>query len=487
MSNAAVKAENNMSYYIKLVICLIIMFGFGYLPPFEPITPLGMHIVGIFFGLLFGWMTLGLVWPSIFGCIALVLVGEMTIAQVLAGGWGSTTLQLIFFMALVAAIVEQAGVSQFIAMYFISRKWVIGRPWMFTFVFLGTVFFLSAITSTIPAIIICWSIWYSICKQVGLKPYEPFTSFMVIGVVMAATFGLAMFPFKTVGILVFGILKDISGGLTVNYLTYVCFTIPMSLLCIFVFTILGKIVFRIDVTKLKNLTEESFKDVDLTLTKYQKIILIFLAALIVLLLIPSVLPQSFFLAAILKKLDAVGTAMILVAVMCALKVDGKPIMNFKEVCSKGMQWDVILLTSVVMPLSSVLTSDETGVTNFLLQVLSPLFDGRSALTFLMIAVFCAVLITNFATNNVVGAILLPVFYPFALKLGIAPLALTSLLTYTCHFALLTPAASPMAALLHGNTAWCRSTDIYKYGFLIVVSSMLVSWIVGIPYALFLFK
>lgn len=486
MSAATAPAAKNTSYYVKALITVVIMFGFGQLPPIEPITPLGMNIVGIFIGLLFGWMTIGLIWPSILGCVALVLIGGMKVADVLAGGWGSTTQMLIFFMIVVAGIVEQSGVSRFIAMFLITRKWVLGKPWVFTFVFLGAAFLLAAVTSTIPTIIICWSIWYSICSQVGYKPYQPFPSFMVVGVVMAATFGLSVFPFRPVGILVFGILQDLS-GLTVNYLTYTCFTLPLCLLCILVFTLLGKLVFHIDVSLLKNLNEDSFKDVDLSLNKQQKAILIFVALLIVLLLVPSVLPQTFFLAALLKKLDAVGTAMLLVVVMCALKVDGKPILNFKEVCSKGMQWDVLMLTAVVMPLSSVLTADETGVTDFLLKVLSPLFEGRSAITFLMIAVFSAVIITNFAVNNVVGAILLPVFYPFALQLGIAPLALTSLLVFTCHFALLTPAASPMAALLHGNTQWCRTTDIYKYGFLIVISSMIVSWVVGIPYALFLFQ
>ena len=486
MSAATAPAAKNTSYYIKALITVVIMFGFGQLPPIEPITPLGMNIVGIFIGLLFGWMTIGLIWPSILGCVALVLIGGMKVADVLAGGWGSTTQMLIFFMIVVAGIVEQSGVSRFIAMFLITRKWVLGKPWVFTFVFLGAAFLLAAVTSTIPTIIICWSIWYSICSQVGYKPYQPFPSFMIVGVVMAATFGLSVFPFRPVGILVFGILQDLS-GLTVNYLTYTCFTLPLCLLCILVFTLLGNLVFHIDVSLLKNLNEDSFKDVDLSLNKQQKAILIFVALLIVLLLVPSVLPQTFFLAALLKKLDAVGTAMLLVVVMCALKVDGKPILNFKEVCSKGMQWDVLMLTAVVMPLSSVLTANETGVTDFLLKVLSPLFEGRSAITFLMIAVFSAVIITNFAVNNVVGAILLPVFYPFALQLGIAPLALTSLLVFTCHFALLTPAASPMAALLHGNTQWCRTSDIYKYGFLIVISSMIVAWVAGIPYALFLFQ
>ena len=479
------RIQQDSIYYGKAMICMLIMFGFGYLPPIEPITPLGMHIVGIFFGLLFGWMTIGLIWPSIMGCMALVLVGGMKVGAVLSAGWGSTTLLLIFFLVMVAGIVEQSGVSHFIAMYFITRKWVLGKPWLFTFVFLMTVFLLAAVTSTIPTIIICWSIWYSICNQVGYKPYEPFPSFMVVGVVMAATFGLSVFPFRPVGILVFGILEDLA-GLSVNYLTYTCFTIPLSLLCILVFCALGKLVFRIDVSLLRQLTEESFADIDLTLHKKQKAVLIFVVTLIVLLLIPSILPETFFLAALLNNIQAVGTAMILVAIMCCLKVDGEPIMNFKQVCSKGMQWDVIFLTSVVMPISSALTAEEAGVTAFLLKVLSPFFEGKSTLAFLMIAVASAVIITNFAVNNVVGAILLPVFYPFALALDISPLALTSLLVFTCHFALLTPAASPMAALLHGNTSWCRTGDIYKYGVLIVLASFLVSCIVGIPYALLLF-
>lgn len=286
MSAATAPAAKNTSYYIKALITIVIMFGFGQLPPIDPITPLGMNIVGIFIGLLFGWMTIGLIWPSILGCVALVLIGGMSVADVLAGGWGSTTQMLIFFMIVVAGIVEQSGVSRFIAMFLITRKWVLGKPWVFTFVFLGAAFLLAAVTSTIPTIIICWSIWYSICSQVGYKPYQPFPSFMVVGVVMAATFGLSVFPFRPVGILVFGILQDLS-GLTVNYLTYTCFTLPLCLLCILVFTLLGKLVFHIDVSLLKNLTEDSFKDVDLSLNKQQKAILIFVALLIVLLLVQA--------------------------------------------------------------------------------------------------------------------------------------------------------------------------------------------------------
>ena len=477
--------RNNVGYYAKAIVCVFIMFGFGQLPPIEPITPLGMNVLGIFLGLLFGWSVIGLIWPSIMGTLALVLLCDMSLASVLAAGWGSVTLLLIFFMILVSGIVEQTGVSRFIAVYIITRTWVLKNPWIFVYAFFLAVFILSSITSTIAAIIICWSILYSVCQIVGYKPYEAFSSFMVVGVVFAATIGLAMFPFRTVGIMVFGILEKIS-GLTVNYMTYIMFTIPMSLLCILLFCLIGKFVFKVDVSLLKQLNKNSFANENLVPTRRQKAVLIFVAILVMLLLLPSILPKTFFLCIILNKIQATGTAMLLIVVMCCLKIDGEPLMNIKTVCSKGMQWDVIFLTSVVMPLASAITSEDAGITDLMLKVFTPIFEGRSAISFMAIAVLTAVILTNFANNQVVGAILLPVFYPFALLLGVSPMVITVLLVFSCHFALLTPAASPMAALLHGNTDWCRSKEIYKYGFISLFISIVAIIIIGLPYALVLF-
>ena len=39
--------SKDMKYYIKSVIGLLIMFGFGQLPPIDPLTPMGMRILGL--------------------------------------------------------------------------------------------------------------------------------------------------------------------------------------------------------------------------------------------------------------------------------------------------------------------------------------------------------------------------------------------------------------------------------------------------------
>ena len=98
--------KSGFFYYSKVIIFLLILFGFGYLPAIEPLTPIGMKVLGIFFGLLFGWTTIGLLWPSIIGLLGLVVIDAMNLKTAFALGWGSNTLLLILFMTILAAIVE---------------------------------------------------------------------------------------------------------------------------------------------------------------------------------------------------------------------------------------------------------------------------------------------------------------------------------------------------------------------------------------------
>ena len=52
-------------YWLHIVIMLIFMFGFRYLPAPLPVTPVGMHVLGIFIGMLYGWTTIGMAVPCI--------------------------------------------------------------------------------------------------------------------------------------------------------------------------------------------------------------------------------------------------------------------------------------------------------------------------------------------------------------------------------------------------------------------------------------
>lgn len=62
-------AKKKDAYWLHMIIMLLFMIGFGNLPTFEPITSIGMRVLGIFIGLLYGWTFLGMTVPSILGLI----------------------------------------------------------------------------------------------------------------------------------------------------------------------------------------------------------------------------------------------------------------------------------------------------------------------------------------------------------------------------------------------------------------------------------
>ena len=98
---ANLETGNSTGYYIHSLICVVLMFGLGHLPAPSPITPTGMHVVGIFIGMIYGWLTVGMTWPSILGITALGFSGRMTVVQAFQSGFGNNTILLIFFMFII--------------------------------------------------------------------------------------------------------------------------------------------------------------------------------------------------------------------------------------------------------------------------------------------------------------------------------------------------------------------------------------------------
>ena len=53
MAKEISQAQKDRRYYIHSIIGLIIMFGFGLLPPFSTVTEFGMKMLGILLGLIY--------------------------------------------------------------------------------------------------------------------------------------------------------------------------------------------------------------------------------------------------------------------------------------------------------------------------------------------------------------------------------------------------------------------------------------------------
>ena len=456
----AKKSFNAPMYYLHTAICLFIMFAFGQLPPVEPLTPLGMNLIGIFFGVLYGWIFIEIVWPSLAGLLALMLIGGYKPMMLLNKSFGDPVVQMMFFIFVFCATISHYGLSRFISLWFITRNFVKGRPWIFTLTFLGSIFLLGGLTSASPAAIIGWSILYGVCELCGYKKGDGYPTMMVFGIVFAAQVGMSMIPFKQVPLTVFSAYETMA-GVGIDYGKYMVIAILVCILSAIFFVLMSRYIFRPDMSKLVDL-DVSKLDTEgtLQLNKVQKVILFFLILLVALLLAPNFLPRDFFVTRFLKAIGNTGIVVLLVTIMAAIKVDGKALLNFKIMVDSGVTWGIVLLLALVQPLSGAMARPESGITPFLMQVLDPLISGGSPLFFALFIGFAAMALTQVMNNGAVGVAFMPILNSYCQATGVPPEIPLIMIVMNVHYAFLTPAASASAALLHGND-WSDTKNIWK--------------------------
>ena len=467
----AAPKKPNVMYFVHTIICLVIMFGFGQLSPIEPLTPLGMNLIGIFLGVLYGWIFIDIIWPSIAGLLALMLVGGMKPGALLNKSFGDPIVVMMFFIFVFCATINYYGLSKFISLWFITRKAVAGKPWLFTYTFLASIMLLGGLTSASPAAVIGWSILYGVCEVCGYKKGDGYPTMMVFGIVYAAQVGMAIIPFKQAALTVMSAYETMSGT-HIDYAKYMFIAIVACALCSLLFLLIGKYIFRPDVSKLADLDASKLdKDQSLSLSGVQKSVLGFLLALVALLLIPAFLPADLAVVKFLKSIGNTGICMFLVGIMCFIKVNGKPLLRFKAMVDDGVAWGIIFILAMVQPLSGAMANPASGITPFLMSVLEPLFGSGSPLFFALCMGLLATILTQFINNGAVGVALMPIIFSYCTNKGVGPEMAVIMVVMGVHLAFLTPAASSSAALLHGNE-WASTKSIWKSSPIVI----LLSWI-----------
>ena len=161
-------------------------------------------------------------------------------------------------------------------------------------------------------------------------------------------------------------------------------------------------------------------------------------------------------------------------------------MDVAHITKEYVSWDLYLLVVVAVYFSGCLLDDATGIKPWLIDTLNPLFGSHGYLFFVIALFVAGVALTNFANNAIVGAILMQIIVAMAPSMNIdnpVPLAMT--MTMAMFLAVLTPAASPYAAVLHANDR-VSINDIYKYGGMMVILSLIIYIALGLPIANIIF-
>lgn len=66
-SAAGPQNTGNVNYFFQIIVFLCITFLFGKLDPIAPLTLFGMNTIGVFLGVIYAWVFIDIIWPSMVG------------------------------------------------------------------------------------------------------------------------------------------------------------------------------------------------------------------------------------------------------------------------------------------------------------------------------------------------------------------------------------------------------------------------------------
>ena len=106
---------NTRKRYIHFAIMFLITVAICNCPPVGQITEYGMKVLAVFIAVLYGWIFIDLIWPSLFGFVVLGITGVMPAVGALAAGFGNMQFLMIFVTMVFAGALDQIGVTDFLS------------------------------------------------------------------------------------------------------------------------------------------------------------------------------------------------------------------------------------------------------------------------------------------------------------------------------------------------------------------------------------
>ena len=467
----------NLLFHAAIMIAFMLIIG--NLPAPAPITPLGMRLLGIFVGVLYGWTTCGLLWTSLLGMCALTFSGLYDkLSEFWIISFGSETIVFIIFLFVFTAILDEVGLIKFLANLLISFKFLNNKPWLFIAFTMIACCICSSINA-FAAIIIFWEITYILAERFGFKPFDKCISLILIGIVVCATWGGVIMPYHPAPLVLIGTYQTLTGEV-IDFFQYICFTFPLAMLVCVLYTLICRFIFRPDLKELKNINVSFVDQEALQLNFKQKLVLGFLFVFIFLILAPSLLPKTWLLTKWINSLGFSGSTILLIIALCLIKIDGVPVLDFKKSANAGINWEVLFTLAFIIPFAGILTSDPTGIKDYILLSVQPILEGLSPLVFMIVALLLAAFLTNIANNVVIEAIFVTMMVNFVPQLGLPLLPCVMALLVAANLSIATPVASPAAAIMFSNFKWLKTSDIYKYTLMtllfLIVIVLPIGWI-----------
>ncbi len=469
----------------------LLLLLFSFLPPLEPLTPKGMKAVGVFLFTLTWWVSVGVGYPSLLCIILLVVTGVMTATEAFAASLGSW---LIFFLIGCFGLSEALNVTGFarrFALWFLSRPFAAGRPWLLLALFLLGCTLMGAVMSATVTCIVFLTIGAAMLETLGYQKGEKFPAVMMMGIAWTSTASLSMTPIAHAGNLLImeWIRRDF--GYTMTFPQWMLMGIPLGLLVYLLLLMVFRFFIRPDVKNLQEMSDRFVRKEANSLgpmSRSEKIAAGVFLAVIITWLLPGLIDGALpAVGAYLKKIGYAVPAVLGACLLCLIRAEGKPVLTFEQWMVKGVEWGSMALVAAVVVLGDLVGNPNTGIPQFLTQIFDPLVTGVTPTVFLVVTLVWVVSQTNMMSNFVSMTLVYTILVPIAGHSSVVdPKALAVTIAMASNYAFSLPSATTATALAIGS-GWVPVSFMARWGLVLVLPIVLLFVFLGYPFIAFCFR
>lgn len=451
-----------------------------------------MRVVGVFLMMVYLWSTIGTLWPSIVGLFFLGIsgvAGDAGFNGVFMNSIGNYMVLMCIFAFILFGGLDECGATLHIARWLLTRKLFKGRPLVFMSLYIACSFAMAALIAGAAAMVIMWPIGLRIMEILGVKREDAVWKYFFIGQFLGITLGQPFFPFKGAAMGPIATFATMTANMgtphAIPYLSYMLISGIMAalIICMYLFAIK---LLRVDLGKMKSIDPqmiaEQFKLGKTNLQ--QKCYMVALPIFILSLMLPSFFKGN-PIADFLNSIGVLGVSAFMTILFLIIRVDGKPLLDFKEVAYRKFDWGIIFMLAAALYSATLLSNKALGITAWITGALSPVLSGHSEIMFVTILFTVALIITSFANNAAMGIVLMPVVITFSNQMGIDPTPVAIGVCLVVFVAMLTPAASPYTAMMWGNKEIYSVKEILQIGFPLCFGMLTMYILIGYPLAKFI--
>lgn len=451
--------------WINILLTLFFMFGFGFLTPFGTMTPLGMRILGIFIGIIYGYTTCEIVWPSLLAIVAFGICGYSDMASTIKDMMGHNVVFQCIVAFISAGALNYYGFGKWFTRWSLSRSVFKGRPMFYTWAIMVIFSIASIVINPIPLTILLFTVWLDISDSCGYSRDSNFLYGGMCGILLLGKLGGAMIPYTS---WMYGLAAKWGGifGEPLNLALMGFLTLLTSLVIITIYVLSLKYIFKVDFSMMKEFDTEKLGEESKTMRPRAKRILIIYVLTTLILIVSSTMSTDSVLGEFVNNtITAAGLYCLCAAILILLpsgEGDGKACIEFDAVKNSAINWQCIFMCAVTLVVGSALSSEETGFMPWITGVLDPIFANKSGLFILNFIIIVTLILTNIASNVAVGTAMIPILIPYIKQSGLNPqLAGAALIFIVCQ-GLLLPGSSAPASIFHAQKSITNGLKRIKF-------------------------